>query len=268
MRIGICAKPDLENLEELVKRVEDKLGDDSTVYLDTGVAQVLGKEPSPIERMDVDAVVTIGGDGTILRAMQRSNAKLLGINAGVMGFLTEVKLDDIETSIDRVLNNDYKLDERIKLKVQKNGNRLYDCLNEAVFHTAQVAKMRHFKITIDGHLADEFRADGMMIATPTGSTSYAMSAGGPIIDPRVEAMVLVPLAPFKLSQRPLVVPAKSTIELELIEPKECLLVLDGQDIQKFSGDERASITVSENKASFIRFREDFYARFGEKLVSQ
>lgn len=268
MRVGICAKPDLGNLEELAKRVKNKLGDDSDVLLDTGVAEVLGEDATPIEEMDVDTLVTIGGDGTILRAMQRSNAKLLGINAGVMGFLTEVKLDDIETSIDRVLNNDYKLDERMKLKVQKNGDRLYDCLNEAVFHTAQVSKMRHFKITIDGHLADDFRADGMMIATPTGSTSYAMSAGGPIIDPRVEAMVMVPLAPFKLSQRPLVVPSKSKIEVELVEPKECLLVLDGQDIQKISGEETVSITVSENKASFIRFREDFYARFGEKLVSQ
>lgn len=268
MKMGISAKPDVKNLGELVKRVEGALGDDIDVLFDTGVAKVLNKDPTPIEKMDVDTVITIGGDGTILRAMQRSSVKLLGINAGVMGFLTEVKEEEIETAVGRVLKGDYKLDERIKLKVQKDGERLFDCLNEAVFHTAQVAKMRHFNISIDGHLADEFRADGVMVATPTGSTSYAMSAGGPIIDPRVEAMVLVPLAPFKLSQRPLVVPAKSEIKVTLVKPKDCLLVLDGQDIQKLSGGESVSITVSENKAPFIRFREDFYARFGEKLVSQ
>lgn len=266
MKVGISAKPDVRNLKELVRKVEASLGKENEVLFDVDVAKVLGKEPIPIDEMDVDFLVTIGGDGTILRAVQRSNAKLLGINAGVMGFLTEVKEEDIETSIKRVLKGEYELDHRIKLKVQKDDERLFDCLNEAVFHTAHVAKMRHFRISIDGFFADEFRADGVMVATPTGSTSYAMSAGGPIIDPRVEAMVMVPLAPFKLSQRPLVVPATSEIEVKLVQPKDCLLVLDGQEIQEISGGEKVRITVSENKASFIRFDGDFYARYGEKLM--
>lgn len=264
MRIGISAKPEVNGLDKLVGRIEAAL-DGHEVLFDTDPAKVLGKEPTPIDQMDADFIVTIGGDGTILRAFQRSNSKLLGINAGVMGFLTEVQVDDIETAIGKVLNGDYKLDERIKLKVLKDGERVSDCLNEVVFHTAHVAKMRHFKITIDGSLADDFRADGVMIATPTGSTSYAMSAGGPIIDPRVEAMVMVPIAPFKLSGRPLVIPAKSCIEMEFAESKECHMVLDGQEIISLSGREKVEMTISENKASFIRFQEDFYARFIEKL---
>jgi NAD+ kinase len=264
MRIGISAKPDLENLDKLAERIEAAL-DGRDVMYDTDPAMVLGKEPTPIEQMNADVVVTIGGDGTILRAFQRSKSKLLGINAGVMGFLTEVNVEDIETAVGRVLSGDYKLDERIKLKVMKDGERVSDCLNEVVFHTAHVAKMRHFKITIDGSLADDFRADGVMIATPTGSTSYAMSAGGPIIDPRVEAMVMVPIAPFKLSGRPLVIPAKSCIEMEFAESKECHMVLDGQEIISLSGREKVEMTISENKASFIRFQEDFYARIVEKL---
>jgi NAD+ kinase len=256
MRIGISAKPDLKDLDKLVERIEAALGGHEVLF-DTDPAKVLGREPTSIGQMDADFTITIGGDGTILRAFQRSNSKLLGINAGVMGFLTEVKVEDIETAIGRVLSGDYKLDERIKLKILKDGERVSDCLNEVVFHTAHVAKMRHFKITIDGSLADDFRADGVMIATPTGSTSYAMSAGGPIIDPRVEAMVMVPIAPFKLSGRPLVIPAKSCIEMEL--------VLDGQEIISLSGSEKVEMTISENKASFIRFQEDFYARIVEKL---
>ncbi len=267
MRIGISAKPDVQDLGKLVGRIEVALEGHDVLY-DTDAANVLGREPTPVEEMDVEFIVTIGGDGTILRAFQRSNAKLLGINAGVMGFLTEVSMDDIETALARVLSNDYRMDERIKLKVLKDGERLFDCLNEVVFHTAQVAKMRHFKICIDGSVADNYRADGLMVATPTGSTSYAMSAGGPIIDPRVEAMVMVPIAPFKLSGRPLVVPATSTIEITLEKPKECHVVLDGQVVVTVGGSERMEITESENKARFIRFREDFYARFMEKLGSQ
>lgn len=267
MRVGISAKPDVQDLEKLAGRIEAALEGNEVLY-DTDAANVLGKEPTPIEQMDVEFIVTIGGDGTILRAFQRTNTKLLGINAGVMGFLTEVSMDDIETALERVLSNDYKMDERIKLKVLKDGERLFDCLNEVVFHTAHVAKMRHFKICIDGSVADDFRADGLMIATPTGSTSYAMSAGGPIIDPRVEAMVMVPIAPFKLSIRPLVVPATSTIKITLEKPKECHVVLDGQEIVTVEGNERMEITESEDKAKFIRFEEDFYARFMEKLGSQ
>ena len=267
MRVGISAKPDVMNLEEIAGRIEVALEGSEVVY-DTDAAKVLSKPDTPIEGMDVDFLITIGGDGTILRAFQRSTARILGINAGVMGFLTEVSIDEIESALARVLSNDYKLDERIKLKVLMNGNRLFDCLNEVVLHTAQVAKMRHFKICIDGSVADDFRADGLMIATPTGSTSYAMSAGGPIIDPRVEAMVMVPIAPFKLSGRPLVVPATSTIEITLERPKECHVVLDGQEIATLVGDEKVEITESEEKAKFIRFEEDFYARFMEKLGSQ
>jgi NAD+ kinase len=267
MRVGISAKPDVVDLEKIVERVEGALEGHEVLY-DTDAARVLDKKATPIGEMDVDFVITIGGDGTILRAFQRSTAKLLGINAGVMGFLTEVSLKNIETALGRVLSNDYKLDERIKLKVMVDGNRLFDCLNEVVFHTAQVAKMRHFKICIDGSVADDFRADGLMVATPTGSTSYAMSAGGPIIDPRVEAMVMVPIAPFKLSGRPLVVPARSSIKITLEKPKECHVVLDGQEIVALQGDEKMEITESENRARFIRFEEDFYARFMEKLGSQ
>jgi NAD+ kinase len=264
MRIGISAKPDLKDLDKLVERIEAALGGHEIMF-DTDPANVLGKEPTPIDQMDADFIVTIGGDGTILRAFQRSDSKLLGINAGAMGFLTEVHVEDIETAIGKVLSEEYKLDERIKLKILKDGERVFDCLNEVVFHTAHVAKMRHFRITIDGSLADDFRADGVMIATPTGSTSYAMSAGGPIIDPRVEAMVMVPIAPFKLSGRPLVIPAKSSIVIEFVEPKECHMVLDGQEIISLSGSEKVEMTISENKASFIRFQEDFYARIVEKL---
>ncbi len=267
MRIGISAKPDVVDLEDIVSRIEGAVEGHEVLY-DTDAAEVLGKEPTAIEEMDADTVVTVGGDGTILRAFQRSTAKLLGINAGVMGFLTEVKVEDIETALARVLSNDFKLDERIKLKTQRDGERLFDCLNEVVLHTAHVAKMRHFRISIDGNLADDFRADGVMIATPTGSTSYAMSAGGPIIDPRVEAMVMVPIAPFKLSGRPLVIPAASLIEIALVKPKDCHMVLDGQEIISLSGEEKVKITISENKARFIRFRENFYARFIEKLGSQ
>jgi NAD+ kinase len=102
-------------------------------------------------------------------------------------------------------------------------------MNEAVVLTSRPSKISHFRIHVDGKLMEEFRADGVVLATPTGSTAYAMSAGGPIVDPRVDAIIIVPLAPYKLSSRPWVIPGKSTIELELLrEDKESMVVVDGQ----------------------------------------
>ncbi|HRU12150.1 MAG TPA: NAD(+)/NADH kinase, partial [Methanomassiliicoccales archaeon] len=139
-----------------------------------------------LEEMDVDIMVTVGGDGTILRALQHSKAPIFGINAGDLGFLTVVSEEELEEGIENLLKGNYELEERIKLQTTVGGRRMPDATNEAVLHTAHVAKIRHFQVFVDGEMAMNVRSDGIVVATPTGSTCYAMSLGAPLIDPRVE----------------------------------------------------------------------------------
>lgn len=231
------------------------------------MADGLGLEGVPLSSMKADVLITVGGDGTILRTLQGTDRPVLGVNAGVLGFLTEVQPDEIKSAIMKLLNGKYKINERLKLKTVMDGKRLEDATNEAVLHTAHIAKMRHFQISIDGARANEIRADGLIIATPTGSTSYAMSVGSSIIDPRVDALVIAPIAPFRLAARPLVVPAKSKIGVTIKEPKECIMVIDGQTEFTTKGTERYIFTGSEKKARFISFKDDFYSTLEQKLVS-
>jgi len=235
--------------------------------IESHTADALGMKGLPLAKMDVDLLITIGGDGTILRTLQASDHPVLGVNAGVLGFLTEVKPEDIKQAIRKLLAGRYYVDERLKLKTLLNGKRLTDATNEVVIHTSHIAKMRHFLISVNDTRATQVRADGLIVATPTGSTSYAMSVGSSIIDPRVDALVIAPIAPFRLAARPLVVSAKSKIRVTLLEPKECSMVIDGQCEFSIDGDEEVVFTASEKKARFISFQDDFYKNLEEKLVA-
>ena len=235
--------------------------------VESHTAEALGLKGEPLQKMKVDVLITIGGDGTILRTLQGNDAPVMGVNAGVLGFLTEVQVDEIKPAIKKLLAGEYHLEKRLKLKTTMNGQRLEDATNEAVVHTAHIAKMRHFAISVDGTPATEIRADGLIVATPTGSTSYAMSVGSSIIDPRVDAFVIAPIAPFRLAARPLVVAAKSKIAVTILEPKECTMVIDGQCEFKIRGDEKLVFTASEKKAKFVSFKDDFYRNLEEKLIA-
>lgn len=267
MKFGVMCNIEFPEAIEVAKEIITFLSKENEVSIESDLAARIGKKGFLLEKMKVDVLVTVGGDGTILRALQHSNAKIFGVNAGVLGFLAEVTADKAKQGLQRIMRGKYIIDERVKLKTIFNGKRQLDCTNEAVLHTAHIARMRHFEVFINGNLAQDMRADGIIVATPTGSTSYSMSAGGPLIDPKVHAFVVVPLAPFKLSARPIVIPAESEIGIRLGEPKRtCVLVLDGQQELKVSGSDTMKFSVSENVARFIRFDENFYKRIEEKLV--
>ncbi|MFO7619061.1 MAG: NAD(+)/NADH kinase [Thermoplasmata archaeon] len=265
MKIGILANPKLRNMESITRELLATLDGKADIILEEALGKALGMPGKPLNAMGVDLLITIGGDGTILHALQHSNHPIAGINAGQLGFLTEIPLDGIEECIDRILKGDYATEERMRMKVMRNNERLPDCINEAVLHTSHVSKMHHFDILVDGKPALNVRADGLIIATPTGSTSYAMSVGGPIIDPRVDAFVLAPIAPFNLAIRPLVIPANSTVEVRHIDRKECMMVLDGQEEHSIEPQDVLTLGRSESPARFVRFQEDFYQKAWKKL---
>jgi NAD+ kinase len=235
--------------------------------LDEAVATELKMKGYRIEDMKVDVMIVIGGDGTILRSAMLNKAPMIGINAGGVGFLAEVNVNDIEEGIRRLLGGEYVIEERFKLSSWYGGDYLADAVNEVVVHTDSIAKIRHFKVYVNDKLMTEVRADGIIVSTPTGSTSYAMSLGAPLVDPRVNAIIVVPMAAYKFASRPFVVPADAKITVETVLDSGCLLVVDGQNEYEIRGKTHINFTRSSETVKFIRFNTDFYSRVREKLVN-
>lgn len=268
MKFGITANPHIPSAMESAAEVVRRLEPTHEVLLESDLARAMDRKGMPLAHMKADVLLAIGGDGTILRALQLSEAKVLGMNSGSLGFLAEIDADELDGYIDRIVRGDYQVEERMRLKLTVDGERLFDCTNEAVVHTAQIAKIRHFEIRLDDEVVERVRADGIIVASPTGSTSYSMSAGGPIVDPQVDAIIVTAIAPFKPASRPHVFPATRKVHVRLVKPKECLLVMDGQHESTLKGTEDVVLTASERRAKFIRFRGDFYRRIEEKLSRQ
>ena len=185
---------------------------------------------------------------------------------GQVGFLTEAEFSDtLEADLERLKTGDYDIEKLQRLDVRLNDLSVGLALNEAVIHTAGVAKIQKFRIKIDGQIADEFRADGVIVATPTGSTSYAMSAGSPILHPTVGAHVIVPIAPYRIGSRPLVIPDNMELGIRLLNPQQSVIVLDGHKELAVGEDDKITIVKSTTPARFVRFGNRFFERVQRKL---
>ena len=271
-RVGLVSRydePGAIRLAELISRhLESKSGIEEVVF-ETDTASGIGTRGNgvPIEELDTDLLIIVGGDGTILRTIQKLEGQIpiLGINFGRVGFLADVTPENALSMIDEVLTN-LTVEARMRLTIHINGDTLPHATNEAVIVTTRPAKMFAFRILVDGHELDCLRADGIVFATPTGSTAYAMSAGGPIVDPKVGGIVIVPLAPYKLSSRPWVVSAGSRITVEPIPAfKDAAIVLDGHHTQPVRAGDRITITRADEPALFARTGWRFYEKVRSKL---
>ncbi|MDI6888223.1 MAG: NAD(+)/NADH kinase [Methanocellales archaeon] len=267
-KVGIVSRCEAGDVQ-MVKEIMDEIGDAVKIVLDPRTATKVGKrESTPIANMDVDVLITVGGDGTILRALQLLSkpTPILGIDMGKIGFLADVSAKSAKDIIKKVLDG-FEVEQRTRLAVSVNEEELPPATNEAVIVTSRPAKMLHFRVLVDEKELETTRADGLVLATPTGSTAYAMSAGGPIVDRKIDAFVVVPLAPFKLSARPWVVPADSEIRVELLKAgKEALLVVDGQYTQKITKKDVIRFTKAKTPALFVKTDRGFYAKVRDKLV--
>src|SRR2546430_6918333 len=183
MRIGITANPHIPSALDSAKHVVARLEPAQEVVLESDLARVCGRNGMPLAHMKADVGLAIGGDGTILRALQLSDSKVLGINSGSLGFLAEVYAEEVDEYLDRIARGDYKVEERMRLKVTVDGERMFDCTNEAVVHTAHVAKIRHFEIRLGDGLVGRGRPDGGILRAPTRSTAHSLSRGGPDAGP-------------------------------------------------------------------------------------
>ena len=269
MDYAIVAKPGLARARTTSRMVLNFLRGQKNVervLVEERLARSLKVEGVPLEKINVDVIVSVGGDGTVLKALQQARGRIFAINAGVLGFLTEVPVEQAIPGLKRIIGGDFIVEKRLRLKTMLKGKRLFDSTNEAVLHTATTSKMRHYRVFLSGQQVDDVRADGIIIATPTGSTCYAMSAGGPILDPRVKGFVIVPLAPFKMSARPVVVPCNRKLSVSLMDDKPSKLVLDGQFEETLGPGTTVEFSASERPAEFIRFSSDFYANLRQKLL--
>jgi NAD+ kinase len=273
MIIGVVARVDLADAVELAGKIADFLMDRGVdILLDTPLAQAMGRYHDckcEVSHMDADLIIAFGGDGTILRTqsfISKNKIPLIGINMGTLGFLTEIDPENAFKAIEEVLKGNYFVERRNQLRVWHN-HELPTALNEVVIMTRKPAKMLHIQINVDGEKVEELLADGLIIATPSGSTAYSMSAGGPIVDPRVEAFIIVPICPFKLGARPTVVSNESTIKVKLLrEGKKAIAVIDGQFEEEINYMDEIIFQKSENCAYFVRLTKDFYRKVREKLT--
>jgi len=184
-----------------------------------------------------DAVIAFGGDGTILtaaRMIEKNEIPLLGIKVRSLGFLAE---DNLERAINALLNGNYKIQERMRLEARYNnaeGEGQVTALNDIVIHGRGLSRVLHIKTSIDGTVLGEYLSDGVIIATPTGSTAYSLAAGGPIVTPvGMEAFVITPLSPHSLSVRPIVISGEESFQVEIVEAdEETLLTVDGQETRE------------------------------------
>ncbi len=183
----------------------------------------------------VDVVAVFGGDGTFLyaaRLVAGSGVPLLGINLGSLGFLTEVKLEEMHEALNRLLSGRYWLEERVMLHVEvsRGGDRLaqFLALNDAVINKGALARIIDLEISVNSELVTITRADGLIISTPTGSTAYSISAGGPILYPTLGAFIITPICPHTLSNRPVVVPDSAPVGICLRHGEDVMLTVDGQ----------------------------------------
>lgn len=271
-RIGISSRCDKPEIIEMVRQILDRFSSKVKIFVSTHTAEVLGIEGTPVERMKeegVELIISVGGDGTVLRniAKMKDPLPILGINMGTLGFLVDVEPEDALETIEEVIYG-FSYIERMRIDVFLNGKMLETATNEIAIMSAKPAKIIQFEVYVEDCILDSMRADGVIFATPTGSTAYAMSAGGPIISPRVNAIVIVPVAPFKLSSRPWVIPSDSEITVKLSAPKkEAVIAIDGQKSYRIRPNDIVKLKRSKFPARFVKISDAcFYERVQRKLT--
>ncbi|MDE1156212.1 MAG: NAD(+)/NADH kinase [Acidobacteriaceae bacterium] len=269
-RAAIVSKPQKPELEQIIPELiawlaahgfESTLDPQSAIYIgrpEKGVAREVMAE----KRHQV--VITLGGDGTLLsaaRAFSRLGTPILGVNLGSLGFLTEVPLSDMYTTLEAWLNGTAVLDSRwmMQTDLTRDGRTFcsWDALNDVVIAKGAIARMADFTIELDTQPVAHFRADGVIVSTPTGSTAYTLAANGPILMPTVDAMVLTAICPHLLTIRPIVIPGHSRISVTVdVVPHETYLTVDGQEAVELLMGDRIDCCRSDHSIRLLRLHEN------------
>lgn len=262
-RVGIAAKVASPDALRLARETAERLRDRGLdVVMEEATADGIGKGHRAAARPDigqqVDLLITLGGDGTLLSVARHAapDVPIIGVNMGTLGFLTEIRAEEFEEVLERTLAGDYVVERRstFRVSVLSGGEeRRFRVLNDAVMNKSALARIVELSVHVDDQFVSTFRADGLIISTPTGSTAYNLSAGGPIVHPAMEAVVITPICPHMLTNRPIILPDESEITIGVINAdSEVFLTLDGQEGLPLMTTDTVAIRRSGQSIALVR----------------
>ena len=272
--VGLVSKPNDNTLCSYVHEIE-------TALLKHGIKLLIEEKSShtlglgegvSFEAMCLqsDFLISLGGDGTLISLCRRSlmyHKPVLGIHAGQLGFLTDIQTDEISHFIEDLFVGNYRIDTRMMLEVTLHVNEKIEKLvafNDIVLSRSKISHMSNIKAYVDGKLFNSYYGDGLIVSTPTGSTAYNLSAGGPVVYPLTEALILTPICPHSLTQRPIVLPVDFEISFE--SDGDTVIVVDGQDTYTMNEVDRVSVCIAEQGAELIHSLDrDYFEILKKKL---
>jgi len=272
--VGFILKPDTPEIKDLYIEIKLKFETKGiSVLLSERSATMIGEVGLPFERLceEADFLVSLGGDGTLLSLVRRSygyDKPVLGINAGNLGFLADIKIEEIDIFLDNLLDGNYRIDDRMMIEGyidSQQGRKNFYAFNDVVITRSTISKMARIDASIDGEWFNTYSGDGLIISTPTGSTAYSMAAGGPIMYPLTKAFIMTPICAHSLTQRPLVVPADFVIELHSPDAK-IIAMIDGQDDYELNIGDQLIIKGAKIGAKLLhKVERNYFSVLREKL---
>ena len=268
---GIILRPSSPELKEIYLKIKELFQKaDIEILLEDNSANMISLKGIPLNDLcrKVDFLISVGGDGTLLSVVRKSykyDKPVLGINLGTLGFLTDISMEQLPSFIKDLKNNIYKIDNRMMVEGSINLNK-FVAFNDIVISRKSISSMIKIDGKIDGKHFNSYYGDGVIISTPTGSTAYNLSVGGPIVYPLTEAFIVTPVAPHSLTQRPLVMPADFEIEFKIIDNQGAVVIVDGQDIYELEENQSIRIKIAKKKAKMIhRIQRNYFEVLNEKL---
>ena len=273
-KIGVILRPSTPELKSSFYKLQEIfLTHGMEVYIDSisgAMINIMGME-FDLLCQQCDILVTLGGDGTLISAARRSfnyDIPIFGVYAGNLGFLADVSMDELDEFVENLACGNFRIDERSVLEVttiKDNQEIKMHAFNDVVFTRPSISSMIHVETLVDNKAFNTYYGDGVIVSTPTGSTAYNLSAGGPVLFPLTKVFTLTPICPHSLTQRPVVLPGEFSIEMKTSDCK-ALIIIDGQDMHEFEKGDSLHIKLSEKPANLIHRNEfNYFDVLKEKL---
>lgn len=278
-RVALVGKYQVDGMQERLNALAKLVSElNCQVFIETATANHLGLTDYPTKWLEeftneIDLVVVLGGDGTMLsigRQLAGSNVPLVGINMGRLGYMTDIPIQSVQTILPKIIAGEYEADTRTILDavVLRNGKEINRALalNDVVVNRSGISGMVELAVQVNGSFMYNQRSDGLIVSTPTGSTAYALSVGGPILHPRVAGILLAPIAPHSLSNRPIVLPQDVLISIEVIDGREVIVNFDMQSQTDLQAGDRIEVHQSDKYITLLHPRgHSDYKTLREKL---
>ncbi|WP_397391130.1 NAD kinase [Polynucleobacter sp.] len=278
-RVALVGKYQADGMQERLKDLATLLAEQGCeVYVESATASHLGLTAYPIKKVEefsgaIDLAVVLGGDGTMLgigRQLAGSNVPLVGINMGRLGYMTDIPIQNVQTVLPQIIAGEYEADTRTLLDavVMRNGKEMNQALalNDVVVNRSGISGMVELAVRVNGSFMYNQRSDGLIVSTPTGSTAYALSAGGPILHPRVAGILLAPIAPHSLSNRPIVLPQDIVVSIEVVDGREVIVNFDMQSQTELKSGDVIEVRQSKKTITLLHPRSHSdYKTLREKL---